>query len=158
MLLFAGLTQVPVPVAVIIALWFILIGRRGNRPFEKPWVFNTAQIFLILMTVAAVICIVAAVYTGLAVRPDMQVAGLESSNRHLVWYVDRISDRLPSPSVVSIPLTVWRIVMLAWALWLASSIVKWAPWAWKSFSSGGIWLRSKKTPPAPPEPSHQGKA
>jgi hypothetical protein len=140
MLLFAGLTQVPVAVAVIIALWFILVARRGLHPFSRPLIFNLNQILLILMTVAAVICIVTAVYIGLAVQPDMQVAGMGCSDRNLVWYVDRIAGQIPSPYVISLPLLVWRIVMLAWALWLAANIVKWAPWAWRAFSLGGLWV------------------
>jgi hypothetical protein len=29
--------------------------------------------------------------------------------------------------------------MLAWALWLAASLLKWVAWAWRCFSEGGAW-------------------
>ncbi len=29
--------------------------------------------------------------------------------------------------------------MLAWALWLALAMIRWLPWAWTSFSAGGLW-------------------
>jgi hypothetical protein len=31
--------------------------------------------------------------------------------------------------------------MLAWALWLANSLVGWLKWAWEQFSDGGLWAR-----------------
>jgi hypothetical protein len=29
--------------------------------------------------------------------------------------------------------------MLAWALWLAASLLRWVSWAWTAFSAGGTW-------------------
>jgi hypothetical protein len=29
--------------------------------------------------------------------------------------------------------------MLLWALWLASSMLRWVKWAWACFSEGGYW-------------------
>jgi hypothetical protein len=39
--------------------------------------------------------------------------------------------------------------MLAWALWLAWSLIRWVPWAWQSFGAGGLW-RSVAPPSRPP--------
>ena len=36
--------------------------------------------------------------------------------------------------VSSVPLLVYRLAMLAWALWLALSLLR---WAWDSFTTGG---------------------
>jgi hypothetical protein len=38
----------------------------------------------------------------------------------------------------------YRGAMLAWALWLAVSLLRWLRWGWISFSEGGIW---KSAPP-----------
>jgi hypothetical protein len=53
--------------------------------------------------------------------------------------------------VLSVPIGVYRFLMLAWALWLAIALLKWLPWGWECFSSGGIWkpvklpsIRTKK--------------
>ncbi len=145
MLLALGLTQVPIPVALIIVGWFLAMGRRAARPPHHYVFYNTLQICLGLFTLAALGCLVGAVYSGLAVRPDMQVAGADSTNSALRWYVDRIDGSLPTPWVLSLPLIVWKIIMLLWALWLAGSIVKWAPWAWRAFSDGGLWRHRPKS-------------
>jgi hypothetical protein len=41
--------------------------------------------------------------------------------------------------VLSVPLFVYRSLMLLWALWLAWSLLKWLRWAWQCFSMGGLW-------------------
>ena len=40
----------------------------------------------------------------------------------------------------------YRGAMLAWALWLAVSLLRWLRWGWLSFSEGGFW---KSAPPKP---------
>jgi len=53
--------------------------------------------------------------------------------------------------------------MLAWALWLASSLLEWVRWGWTCFSEGGLWRRKKvqelpsQEPPPAPEPDAPGK-
>jgi hypothetical protein len=41
--------------------------------------------------------------------------------------------------VLSAPVWLYRALMLAWALWLATSLLKWVAWAWRCFSEGGAW-------------------
>ena len=38
---------------------------------------------------------------------------------------------------------IYKMLILAWALWLSFALVRWLPWAWKCFSSDGLW-RSQK--------------
>ncbi len=45
----------------------------------------------------------------------------------------------------------YRILMLLWALWLASAVLKWATWGWDCFTHEAGW---KKT--APLRPFHKG--
>jgi len=46
--------------------------------------------------------------------------------------------------------------MLAWALWLASSLIRWLTWGWTQFSKGGLarrlWKKKSTLPPLPPTP------
>jgi hypothetical protein len=72
-------------------------------------------------------------------HPEMQVAGGGSSDAMLRWYTDRVSGEMPSAGVVSLPLWTYRVVMLAWALWLAASLVRAVGWGWRAFGSGGFW-------------------
>jgi hypothetical protein len=79
----------------------------------------------------------------------MQVSGNGSSHALLRWFADRSGPNLATPWIVSVPLLVYRAVMLAWALWLALSVLKWLRWGWDAFSTGGVW-RKKATNPVPP--------
>jgi hypothetical protein len=152
MLLALGLTQVPAPVTLIIVSWFfVLAWRRKNPPAHFFW-HNSLQIMIGVWTLVTLVCIFAAVYFGLAVQPDMQVAGASSSNTHLVWYMDRIEGSMPTPAVFSLPILVWKMAMLLWSLWLAWSLVKWARWGWKAFCHEVLWrpMPRRSLPPTAP--------
>jgi cytoskeletal protein RodZ len=69
----------------------------------------------------------------------MQIAGNGSSSELLRWYQDRIGTELPRPWILTVPLLVYRIAMLAWALWLAQAMVGWLRWGWRCFSEGELW-------------------
>jgi hypothetical protein len=105
-----------------------------------------------------------AIEHGLLFRPDMQVAGNGSSDTLLAWYSDRVSGELPQAGVVSLPLWVYRVAMLLWALWLAASLVRGFGPAWRAFSEGGLWrplaLRrpTRETAPAAPTEPLSGDA
>jgi hypothetical protein len=43
---------------------------------------------------------------------------------------------------------VYRLLMLAWSLWLAASLLNWLKWGWGCYSHGGFW---KKKPAKPKE-------
>lgn len=146
-LLFVGLTQVPIFLALVVAGWLLALGWRREHPFESVGVFDFAQIVLGAWTVAALACLVVAVHQGLLGMPEMQISGNGSTGSLLRWYHDRAASDLPRAWVVSVPLLVYRLAMLAWALWLAAALLRWLRWGWESFSSGGAWRRG---PPRPP--------
>jgi hypothetical protein len=41
-----------------------------------------------------------------------------------------------------VPLLVYRLLMLAWALWLAVSLLNWLKWGWGCFSNNGLWNKA----------------
>ncbi|HUT79018.1 MAG TPA: hypothetical protein VM285_15070, partial [Polyangia bacterium] len=160
MLLALGLTQVHVVVTLIIVSWFFVLAWRRFKPPANYVIHNMLQVFIAAWTLVTLGCLVAAVYTGLAVQPDMQVAGTGSSTTSLIWYIDRTADALATPVVYSTPILVWKLVMLAWALWLAWSLVQWSRWGWKSVSHETLWRPFPppttlpprvQTPPATPD-------
>ena len=118
------------------------LGLRRKLPLENGWVsFNMTQIILVAWTMAALIGLYIAIQKGLLGIPDMQIAGNGSSHRLLNWSPDRIGPVIPQPWVLALPLFVYRILMLLWALWLAHSLLKWLRWGWRCFSEGGLWKR-----------------
>jgi hypothetical protein len=142
-----GMTQVPLVAPVVVVLWLIAVGLRGKRADLEWWAHNLAQLGLVGLTGVAMLCMYWAVYEGLLFQPDMQVDGAGSYGSHLSWYQDRTLGEFVQPWVLWLPLWVWRVVMLLWALWLAWATFKWVRWSWRQASVGGLW----KMPPQPPE-------
>jgi hypothetical protein len=101
-----------------------------------------------------------AIQQGLLGAPEMQIAGNSSWARELRWYQDRTGELLPIPWVLSVPLLVYRLAMLAWALWLALALLRWLRWAWESFTTGGGWRRRSPhpTPESPDTPRLESPA
>jgi hypothetical protein len=155
LLLGLGLTQIHPLAALTVVGWFLVLGqRKENPPKGRPFFFNLAQLFLVVWTVVALACLYYAVQEGLLGIPDMQVAGNGSTNFVLHWTQDRIGALMPQPWVLSLPVMVFRILMLLWALWLAASLLKWLRWGWHCFGEGGWWKKKarKETAPADAPP------
>jgi hypothetical protein len=140
-LLAVGLTQVGVLGASTVALWLLALGWRGEHGMRvrPPW-FDLMQVALAALTLAAFAALFLAIRAGLLGQPDMQIAGNGSHAGLLRWYQDRSDPLLPRPLVVSLPLLVYRLAMLAWALWIAQALVGWLRFGWRAFSTGELWL------------------
>lgn len=154
-LLGLGLTQVHTFLAIVVIGWLLALGLRQKRPpTGSALVFDLSQLTLVFWTTAALICMYLAIRAGLLGIPHMQIAGNGSSSFLLHWTQDRIGATMPRPWVVTVPMWVFRVLMLLWALWLAYSLLKWLRWGWQCFNQGGLWKkmlrRKKKKAPAPP--------
>ncbi|MDD1618317.1 MAG: hypothetical protein LUQ52_02115 [Methylococcaceae bacterium] len=141
-LLLVGLSQIPMASAGIVIAWLMLLGWRANQTVTGWRYFNALQIIIGGLTVLAVGVLFAAVAQGLLNSPDMQITGNQSSAFFLNWYQDRSLSTLPTATVISVPLIVYRLLMLAWALWLAVSLLNWLKWGWGCFSSNGLWNKA----------------
>jgi hypothetical protein len=151
-LLGLGLTQAPLWVALLIVTWLLALGWRGEKGRATPDLgFDLVQLLLVVATVAALASLFWSIERGLLGLPEMQVSGNGSSSHDLRWYLDRTGDTLPRPWVVSVPLMVYRLAMLAWSLWLAQALLRWLKWGWGCFTVGGLWrpLRRKRVVPPP---------
>jgi hypothetical protein len=154
-LLFAiGLSQVDIVAGAIVVGWLLALGWRGRDPGERlsAPVFDLRQIVLAAWTLLALVLLCSAVYQGLLGSPAMQVRGNGSSSDTLRWFVDRSDATLPTPWIVSVPLFVYRAAMLAWALWLALSLLAWVRWGWGAMTTGSGWRKSPLPPPIVPAP------
>lgn len=158
LLLSFGFAQVPVAVLFVVVSWFAAMTWRRSFWRKRTDIsyaagFDLSQLMLAGWTVAALGSLYGAIHSNLLLDVDMQVAGGGSNNHSLVWYVDRVTDVLPQPAMLSLPLLVWRLAMLLWSLWLVYSLLKWLPWAWASYSDGGLWRRTQRSVP----PARSGK-
>jgi hypothetical protein len=147
-----GMAQLPAPILLIVAGWFLVLVWRREQTGLKAALFDLRQLLLVLWTFVFFGCLYGAVHQGLLLRPDMQVQGNNSSATQLKWYADRIDGAMPQAWVASVPMWMYRLLMLAWALWLAMRLIRWLGWAWESFNEGGIWKRLRAERPAPPAP------
>jgi hypothetical protein len=138
-LLLVGLSQIPMASAGIVIAWLMGLGWRAKQSPGEWRYFNALQIIFGGVTLLALGVLFAAVAQGLLSSPDMQITGNQSSAFLLNWYQDRSPSTLPTATVISVPLIVYRLLMLAWALWLAVSLLNWLKWGWDCFSSNGLW-------------------
>ena len=139
----------------LVVLWLILLGARARsiatNQLSRP-TFNLMQLGLAILTLLALLVLVSAVPKGLLGLPDMHVAGNDSSAWQLHWFADQTADALPAGGVLSVSLWVYKLAMLAWALWLANALIGWLRWGFEAWSSGGYW-RQPPLAVAPPLPS-----
>jgi hypothetical protein len=152
LLLFVGLSQVPVPVSLVVVGWLLALGwRRDNAERASDAAFDGLQLLLAGWTAVALAGLLWAVQQGLLGLPDMQISGNGSNGHLLRWYQDRSDAATPSAWLVSVPILFYRLAMLAWALWLARALVAWLRWGWDCFGNGGLWrpLRRRVTPAQP---------
>ncbi|HSD29315.1 MAG TPA: hypothetical protein VLL75_18575, partial [Vicinamibacteria bacterium] len=152
-LLGLGLSVLPALAALVVAAFVLALAERGRRHPEGTWAFDGLQVLLAAWAIVSLALLYVAIHQGLLFRPDMQVAGGGSSDTVLRWYADRVTGDTPAAGVLSLPLWLYRVAMLLWALWLAASLVRVVGPAWRAFSEGGVWrpILGRTRPPKPPE-------
>lgn len=139
-LLLVGLSQISAAGGLVVAGWLFALAWReqsGSQLSDRS--FNTLQIGLALLTVLALAALLEAVQQGLLGLPSMQVAGNSSDAYNLNWYQDRAEPIPPRPWIISAPLWSYRALMLAWALWLAYSLLDWLRWGFRAYVADGLW-------------------
>jgi hypothetical protein len=148
--------------AVVVGWLFALAGRRKLDQSTQPVYFNLAQVGLVLLTLLALTGLFTAVQQGLLGLPEMQIAGNASGPHPLNWYQDRADPLLPQAWVISVPILIYQLLMLGWALWLAFSLLKWLRWGWQAFSLPVVWrevrFRLPRGAPSAPKRPQQGGA
>lgn len=150
-LLGIGLSQSSMLLAMIVVGWLLALGWRREHWDQPRERFNPMQVLLGTWTIIAMFALYKAVAQGLLGLPEMQIRGNGSHAGLLRWYQDRITTMPREAWVLSVPLLVYRLAMLAWALWLAQALLRWLRWGWECFSTGGLWQPvPRKAQAAPP--------
>jgi hypothetical protein len=125
----------------LVVIWLFVCGARERFGVAglNWWQFNVAQVVIAATTVLALLAIVSALPQGLLGTPDMHVAGNDSFAGQLAWFADRSVSDIPQAAALTVPMWIYKGIILAWALWLSFTLVRWMPWAWKAFSRDGFW-------------------
>lgn len=148
LLLGLGFAMVSWSAAVLVALWLLALGARARIALHglsrRPaWLL---QIGLGLLTLIALAALLMAVPAGLLGSPDMGVRGNGSNAHMLYWLLDRSPNgTVPSAAMWTLPLWAYKAAVLAWALWLASALLRWLRWGWQCAGVGGY----RPMPPPP---------
>ncbi|MDH3847251.1 MAG: hypothetical protein GWP64_03925 [Gammaproteobacteria bacterium] len=140
LLLGLGFSTFNWPVLAIVVAWLLSAGAREQLRDRIPWWrYNATQVVFALFTVIALLSIIVSLPSGLLGTPDMHVTGNGSGGSSLVWFADRSESALPAASAWSVPIWIYKVLILAWALWLSFALLRWLPWVWKSFAKDGFW-------------------
>jgi hypothetical protein len=144
LLLGIGFSTFSWPALGLVVIWLLACGVREKwHPDVNWWRFNLIQVGIGGLTVIALLVIVSTLPSGLLGTPDMHVTGHNSMHNMLGWFADRSESSLPVARVLTLPLWIYKVLILAWALWLSFALLRWLPWVWQCFSSEGYW-RSRR--------------
>ncbi|MDR2031565.1 MAG: hypothetical protein LBP86_04760 [Azoarcus sp.] len=127
---------------LLVALWLLVIDWRacsGAHAHWPPLKFDAMQAGLLVLTAIMLWALVAAVPHGLLGAPDMGIRGQGSDAAMLSWFADQGGQVLPVVRILSLPIWVYRLLMLAWALWLAYSLVRWLGRGLAAWLRHGYW-------------------
>ncbi|MDJ0750089.1 MAG: hypothetical protein QNJ11_11425 [Woeseiaceae bacterium] len=130
----------------VVVVWLVACGARENIKADTLnwWQFDLVQVAIGGLTVVALLGIISALPQGLLGSPDMHVAGHGSFGNDLNWFADRSDSALPGASAFTVPMWVYKTLILAWALWLSFALLRWLPWVWQCFSGDGFWRKRVK--------------
>jgi hypothetical protein len=162
LLLGIGMSTVNSAGSILVVLWFIAMSRRRtmNTGSWGRQHLNLVQLGLAFLTLLALGNLISTIPMSLLSTPDMQVVGNQSTASQLLWYQDRTLQGLPTAWAISLPMWVYRAVMLVWSLWLVFALMAWCRWGWECFSASEVWRAptpvNKPQPelaqPEPPQP------
>jgi hypothetical protein len=140
LLLGLGFSTFNWPVLGLVVAWLLVCGAKERvRPDKAWWHYNLGQVLVAALTVIALLSILGSLSVGLLGTPDMHVAGNGSYGNTLNWFADSSDGALPTAAAWTVPLWVYKVLILAWALWLSFALIRWLPWVWRCFTSGGYW-------------------
>ena len=102
---------------------------------------STMPFALGLWTLFAAIALYLTIQRSLLGYPDLLVGGNGSTPFELNWYQDRFQNQPDADWAISMSLTAYRTMMLAWSLWLAFSLLGWIRWGWQRLMEAGYMGR-----------------
>jgi hypothetical protein len=134
----------------VIVLWLLAVDWRARAESCAGWPamkFDAVQVGIVALTAVMLGMLVSSVSSGLLGVPDMGIAGHGSSVGRLRWFADQSVAQLPVVQVISLPIWVYRLLMLAWALWLAYVLIRWLNRGLAAWLGQGYWKKIGKRKP-----------
>jgi hypothetical protein len=125
---------------IVIAIWLIVLQQRGKlQNISSALTFKWMQIGLFFFSIIALACLIGTIPAGLLGSPNMHLVGNNSYAGVFNWYQDHSDSAFPTAWIISLPLWSYKLVILLWALWLASALTGWIRWAWQQLGHHALW-------------------
>jgi hypothetical protein len=124
------------------ALWLMLIRwrERWQPGPDMVFRFNIVQVLIALYTLWVIAALLfSGIRTGLLESPDMGIPDQLYGNGRLWWFVDQTAGEVATPTVISAPMWLYRVLFFAWAGWMAFALVRWLRWAFGAWRTNGLW-------------------
>lgn len=151
-LLSLGVATVNLYVLAIVAIWLILLNRRGMlEKISSRTIFKWMQFGLFSLSLITLLLILGSIPYSLLSNPDMHIAGNGSNAHHFRWYQDQSTNEFPQAWIISLPLWSYKLAMLLWSLWLASALGQWIRWCWEQLSHHALWYAPDSIFPSTPD-------
>ncbi len=148
LLLGLGMSTFSWPALAFVCAWLIGLGWRKGVESESTNTRIALQWSLAISTVIAVVALVTAIPYGLLSSPDMHISGNGSYPGNFIWFLDQGMGSLPQVSITSLPIWVYKALMLLWATWISFSLIKWVGWAWAETDKNDWYSVTKAKPVA----------
>lgn len=129
---------------LVIALWLVVIDWRVRSEACASWPplrFDAMQTGIAALTLLMLERLIDTVPEGLLGAPGMGIRGYGSRDGHLNWFADRGDALLPTVEVFSLPIWIYRLLMLAWSLWLALILIHWLRRGLGAWLKNGYWKK-----------------
>lgn len=104
--------------------------------------FNLSQLGLFALTLFTILGLIGVIPASLLGSPDMGIEGYQSSRYHLTWYQDFSAGLTSSVWFLSVPMMIYKGLMLAWVFWLCFSAPAWLKWCWQQLGTQGFWHKA----------------
>ncbi|MGX5200797.1 hypothetical protein [Aliikangiella sp. IMCC44632] len=119
-----------------VGAWLLSTQWRRQIPDYKQSLLQNWMV--IASSVIAVFTLIAAVPSGLLQSPNMGVTGNGSSRYMMQWFMDHGEGALGLFNVISVPLWIYKGLMLVWATWLSFCLIKWISWIWQDLADAKL--------------------
>jgi len=140
----------------VITIWlFYLSWKKQFKGFESHNKNVLLHWFTVFASGISVIVLISAVAFGLLSYPDMGISGQNAYGSQLQWFLDSGQGDTPAIQVMSLPLWVYKGLILIWATWISFALISWLKLLIAGLDKDHWWFRFKKRSKKKTEPSSE---
>lgn len=130
-------------ILMMIVVWFGAITASQYRSKSlSVSQYNATQAGLYVWTTITILSLIAIVPLSLLSSPNMGITGNYSSDFRLKWFADQSQGWLPDIMVISVPVWIYKALMLVWVIWLSFALINWIKWSWNKLGTQGYWKKT----------------